>query len=687
MSKRYPGGIITKSPATPTGPYESGTAPGVWTLEQQMQFNQQGIWPTAGLLPNYIEDVFSTYLYTGTGATQTITNGIDLSTKGGLVWAKIRSGFNAPLSHALFDTSRGVLNRLASNTTDAQVSTANSLTAFNSTGFTVGSSVTVNGGGAGDSYVSWTFRDQAKFFDVVTYTGNGTAGRTVAHNLGSVPGCIIVKPYSVDTGDYWGVYHRSLGATKAIFLSATNAAATASTYWNNTEPTSTNFTVGDWSGVNQNGTSYVAYIFAHDAGGFGLTGTDNVISCGTYTTDGSGNATVNLGYEPQWLLRKRSDAVSDWVLVDNMRGWATGDTNTLAANEASQEFGGGFANQITSTGFSVTSDGASRGYIYIAIRRGPMKVPTVGTSVFSPIAYVGANGAAQNISAGFPVDMDIIKIRNDASRNPLNHARLMGGVFLSTNATGAQQSYSDNIVSFNNAQNVIGLPVTGGGTNEINGASTSTYIGWAMRRAPSFMDVVCYTGTGASATFNHNLTVTPEIIITKNRSNVDDWGFWHKNLYPTYASSAILFLNGTGTAGAGYMGTPTSSTFAVITGNAVVNASGNTYVAYLFATCAGVSKVGSYTGNGTTQTIDCGFTGGARFVLIRRIDTSGDWYVYDTARGMSVLTDPYLLLNTTAAEVATLGSVTTVSTGFALNSAILAAINISAGTYIFLAIA
>ena len=89
MSKRYPGGIITKSPATPTGPYESGTAPGVWTLEQQMQFNQQGIWPTAGLLPNYIEDVFSTYLYTGTGATQTITNGIDLSTKGGLVWAKI----------------------------------------------------------------------------------------------------------------------------------------------------------------------------------------------------------------------------------------------------------------------------------------------------------------------------------------------------------------------------------------------------------------------------------------------------------------------------------------------------------------------------------------------------------------------------------------------------------------------
>jgi hypothetical protein len=122
--------------------------------------------------------------------------------------------------------------------------------------------------------------------------------------------------------------------------------------------------------------------------------------------------------------------------------------------------------------------------------------------------------------------------------------------------------------------------------------------------------------------------------------------------------------------------------------SATVNASGGTYAAYLFATCAGVSKVGSYTGNGSTQTIDCGFgAGGARFVLIKRTDSTGDWYVYDTSRGMTTLTDPYLLLNDAAAETATLGSVTAVSTGFALNSTILAAINVNAGTYIFLAIA
>jgi hypothetical protein len=100
-----------------------------------------------------------------------------------------------------------------------------------------------------------------------------------------------------------------------------------------------------------------------------------------------------------------------------------------------------------------------------------------------------------------------------------------------------------------------------------------------------------------------------------------------------------------------------------------------------------VSKVGTYTGNGTTQAIACGFTGGARFVLIKRTDATGDWYVYDTARGMTVLTDPYLLLNSTAAETATLGSVITSTGGFTVNASILAAINASGGSYVFLAIA
>jgi hypothetical protein len=100
-----------------------------------------------------------------------------------------------------------------------------------------------------------------------------------------------------------------------------------------------------------------------------------------------------------------------------------------------------------------------------------------------------------------------------------------------------------------------------------------------------------------------------------------------------------------------------------------------------------VSKVGSYTGNGTTQAIACGFTGGARFVLIKRTDSTGDWYVWDSARGIVAGNDPYLLLNSTAAEVTGTDYIDTSATGFEISSTAPAAINASGGTFVFLAIA
>ena len=150
-------------------------------------------------------------------------------------------------------------------------------------------------------------------------------------------------------------------------------------------------------------------------------------------------------------------------------------------------------------------------------------------------------------------------------------------------------------------------------------------------------------------------------------------------LYTTDAS--ISFTNAWGTSN------PTTTDFGINDSATGFFYSTATAVAYLFATCAGVSKVGSYTGNGGTQAIACGFTGGARFVLIKRTDSTGNWYVYDTARGMTLLTDHYLLLNSTAAETATLGSVTTTTGGFTVDATILAAINTNAASYIFLAIA
>ena len=114
---------------------------------------------------------------------------------------------------------------------------------------------------------------------------------------------------------------------------------------------------------------------------------------------------------------------------------------------------------------------------------------------------------------------------------------------------------------------------------------------------------------------------------------------------------------------------------------------GKQFVAYLFATLPGISKVGSYTGNGSSQTINCGFTTGARFILIKRTDSTGDWYVWDTARGIVAGNDPHLSLNTTAAEVTTNDSIDPNASGFIVNQVAATNINVNAATYIFLAIA
>jgi hypothetical protein len=212
---------------------------------------------------------------------------------------------------------------------------------------------------------------------------------------------------------------------------------------------------------------------------------------------------------------------------------------------------------------------------------------------------------------------------------------------------------------------------------------------WNLRRAPNFFDEVCYTATGSTPmTINHNLGVTPELMIVKSRSATGfNWavyaasqGATKRGLLNTTNTFAVNTAMWNSTA-------PTSTTFTVGAGDDTNPSAGATMAAYLFASCPGVSQVGSYTGNGSTQTISCGFTGGARFVLIKRTDAVGSWYVYDTARGMTTLTDPYLLLNSTAAESATLGSVTTVSGGFALNAAVLAAINTSGGSYVYFSVA
>ena len=646
------------------------------------------------VVPTYIEDVFSTWLYTGNGSTQTITNGIDLSTKGGLVWLKRR---NAADASNLLDTARGTNSVLSTEYTNAAATAASwgiSSFAFNTNGVSWSGSSANNNNSAG-TYASWTFREQPKFFDVVTYTGNGTAGRTVAHNLGSVPGCIIVKNTSA-SGDYWNVYHRSIGATKVLSLNVTDAESTQTGPWNNTAPTSTVFSLGTSGETNRNGNTFVAYLFAHDAGGFGLTGTDNVISCSSYTGNGTAGLAVTLGYEPQWVMIKCSSAAQadGWIMVDNMRGMDNTANQWLKANSANAESAESARIIPTATGFTLSSNAAvntsSATYIYIAIRRGPMKVPTTGTSVFSPNAQTGAGTTAgQTLTTSFPVDLEISSGRATNS-GAYFIDRLRGGQnYMTSVSTAAEVNFTGYtpLISFANNTGILDANY---------GSTSNAYVAWNFRRAPSFFDEVCYTGTGSATTVTHNLAAVPELLIFKNR--VDSGGYGWYTFSPAYLSSPsttpywnYFELQSTGAASdwgnnSGITATPTSTTVSL--GTAIsLNKSGSGNVLYLFATCAGVSKVGSYTGTATTKQIDCGFTAGARFVLIKRTDSTGAWYVWDTARGIIAGNDPYLLLNSTAAEVTNTDYIDTYSAGFEISSTAPAAINASGGTYIFLAIA
>jgi hypothetical protein len=630
---------------------------------------------------NYIEDVFSTWLYTGNGSTQTITNGIDLAGKGGLTWIKDRTTGGAGSSHFLFDTIRGVLNEMNANNTGAQASLANSLTAFNSNGFSLGNATGINNSSI--PFASWTFRKQPKFFDVITFTGTGTSSRTVAHNLESTPGFMVVR--KINSTDNWYVYHRSTGATQTAVLDQGGGFFALSTAWNNTAPTSTVFTVG--SSLNTNGAAYIAYVFAHNAGGFGLDGTANVISCGSFTTDIDGNATVSVGFEPQFVLTKRSSSTQDWNFWDSMRGMtappsdaasqSVGVSLTLSPessyNGGVKAYASGFVTAPAST--ALTGEGT---YIYVAIRRGPMKVPTSGTSVFAPTA---ATSGVQTVN--FPIDLQLLRER--ASSVELKVVDRLRGASSTTTETNNLTLYT--------TSDTAATAASGWTRNWTNtaftvpsglGAAASVF--WSFRRAPGFFDSVYYTGTGSNISRNHGLGVAPELWIVKRRNTTGAWQVGSTAI----ANTEYLVLNTTAAKATGttrWNSTyPTASVFTTGT-DATVNANASTYLAYLFATCPGVSKVGSYTGTGTTLQIDCGFAGGARFVLIKRTNSTGGWYVWDSARGIVSGNDPYLLLNGVAAEVTNTDYIDTFSSGFEISSTAPAAINASGGTFLFLAIA
>ena len=210
-----------------------------------------------------------------------------------------------------------------------------------------------------------------------------------------------------------------------------------------------------------------------------------------------------------------------------------------------------------------------------------------------------------------------------------------------------------------------------------------------LKSAKSFFTVVPYTGNGtAGRTVSHNLGVAPEMIWYKNRSDTSNWIVYHKDI-GTDPTTEVLELDTSDakrTSTAFFNSTAPSASVLTLGTASHTNYNNNNYIAYLFATLDGISKVGSYTGNGSNQTINCGFSSGARWILIKRIDSTGDWYVWDTERGIVAGNEQHTVMNTQTGK-GTDDSIDPENSGFIVNQISATNINVSSAEYIFCAIA
>jgi hypothetical protein len=629
----------------------------------------------------YVDDVFSTYVYEGTQATLAINNGIDLSGEGGLTWFKCR---NVGMLHNLFDTVRGNTQRLDSSGSGAQsAQAAGRYPTFTSTGFTLGADDGGDINYSGREYVSWSFRKQPGFFDIVTYTGNGATSRDISHNLETAPGVIIIK--RTDDASDWTFQHRYNGN----YVQYLNDTAVRSDSGATLQFNSTSFkVVGPPSGLadakctNVNGATYVAYLFAHDAQDFGTDSDESIIKCGSYEGTNS-NHDVDLGFEPQWVLVKNIDAAGNWEIYDVMRGMPSGTNARYIRADSSAAENGTVEFYPTSSGFTVTGSNTNTNsnghtFIYVAIRR-PHKPASefAATDLFAVDNNTTSTSAGYpNFVSGFPVDMGLANTVDETGYTSLS-SRLTGKQMY-TPARDAEEGSPEYDYS-------TGFKEGGSSTN-------ADEYGWMWRRAPGFFDVVAYKGTGSAVWHNHNLGVVPEMIICKGRNIAEYW-----NVFTTGGgTSSRLHLDEgneylTNNAGQYFPSLPTTTQFR-IGQNSEIGGSGYNYIAYLFASLDGISKLGTYTGTGSAQNIDCGFSAGARFVLIKRVDVAGYWMVWDSVRGIVAGNDPYLVLNTTAAHITNTDYIDPLASGFTITSSAPTdnsdySMNKSSGTYFFYAIA
>ena len=419
-----------------------------------------------------------------------------------------------------------------------------------------------------------------------------------------------------------------------------------------------------------------------DAAIFGEDEDKGAIKCGSYIgTGGSGSdgPEINLGWEPQWILIKRTNGGSgDWRMFDSMRGISTGGIDAfLGPNETNAEYDYGDYIDLTSTGFKIVHSAGNFNangdrYIYIAIRRPDGyvgKPPESATDAFTMATGNSSNNPS--FTSNFPVDFALN--REPASGNHWRaSARLIRQNVLNADNGDAESSSSNYFWDFNNGV----FSNSGWGSNRQ---------AWMWKRGQSF-DVVTWTGNGTLAkTVYHNLGRPPEMIWVKNRNDSSNWYVGHMGLnsgvnpWTKYIDLNLDAAEGDYTV---WNDTPPTSTYFQVGHESGYNGNNKEMIAFLFATVSGISKVGRYAGTGSTLTITTGFQ--PKFIIIRSTSSSRNWLVFDTLRGWAAGNDQELNLNKSDAQGNSYDFGAPTATGFTAN-AVNSDINASGHNYIYYA--
>ena len=345
---------------------------------------------------NKSTDYFNTKLYTGTGSNQSLTG---VGFKPDFVWTKNRSENS---DNRLFDAIRGALYVLTSNNTDTSSSSADTLTSFDTDGFTLGSSFRVNkntnkfatwnwkanGSGSSNTAGSITSTVSASAtsgFSIVQWTGNRSQTQTIGHGLGSIPKMIIIKNTSVTQG--WTVYSSEIGANERLVLNSNATQGTCTACFANTRPTNTVFTVGDDADTNGTGNTMIAYCFS-DVQGYQKIGSYT----GNNPAGGSNTQFVYTGFKPKFVMFKEMSGAGNWNIYDSSRNGSLSENNInirqarLAWNDhgAESSFTSDNGVDILSNGFNIrdnsndfyTVNANNETYMYYAVAEAPL----VGTN-------------------------------------------------------------------------------------------------------------------------------------------------------------------------------------------------------------------------------------------------------------------------------------------------------------------